>query len=237
MKSRRPSPALVISIIALVVALGGTATAAVVISSSSQIKNGVITGADIRNSSITGSDVRKGTLTGSKLRNDTITLSKLSPGTERLIRRGGGGTIGSSDDQQGSSFEGFRKAGPENQPPGGLVRVASVRVPAGAYAITAKTIMTPILDDRNLFEGLLGDESGIGGECTLDAAGDADIGRATIVAGGRPTPATITAQITRTFGEASTIALNCGSNVKWRTSDTTIIALNVPTANRVESTE
>ena len=49
MKLRRPSPALVISCVALAVACTGTAVAATVITSSGQIKNGAVSGADIRN--------------------------------------------------------------------------------------------------------------------------------------------------------------------------------------------
>lgn len=227
MKLRRPSPALVVSIIALVVACAGTAYAATQITSSSQIKNGIVTGADLRNSTITNSDIRKESVSGSRLRKNSISLNRLSSGTQRLIR---GGTAGSSEDA--GALEAVRKSGPEDQPAGGLRRVTQLSVPAGSYVITAKTIMTPILDNRNLFEGLFADDSGVSGECTLDVAGDADKGRATIAAGGKATPATIYTQITRTLNSAGTIALDCGSNVPWRTSDTSIIATGVEGVTR-----
>jgi len=61
-RMRRPSPSLVVAVIALVVALGGTA-----------IAQSLITGRDIRNGSITGKDIRNGTITGRKVKRDSLT--------------------------------------------------------------------------------------------------------------------------------------------------------------------
>jgi hypothetical protein len=64
----RPSPALVISLIALFVALGGTGYAAATGSiDSREIKNSTIQGKDVKNSSLTGSDVKNNSLTGSDI--------------------------------------------------------------------------------------------------------------------------------------------------------------------------
>lgn len=58
MPLRKPSPAMVVAMVALVVSLGGNAVAAtVLISSSSQIKNGIVTSADIRNGTVSSSDL------------------------------------------------------------------------------------------------------------------------------------------------------------------------------------
>jgi len=58
---RLPSPSLVISIIALIVALGGTATAAsVMIKNSKQIKSGAISGSDIKKGAITSDKLSAG---------------------------------------------------------------------------------------------------------------------------------------------------------------------------------
>ncbi len=52
--SRRPSPAMIVAVVALLAALTGTATAAsVLITKSSQIKNGVITGKKLKKHTIT----------------------------------------------------------------------------------------------------------------------------------------------------------------------------------------
>jgi hypothetical protein len=57
----KPSPALVVSIIALAFALGGTSYAAVAITGK-QIKNATITGADVKNRSLLASDFKAGQL-------------------------------------------------------------------------------------------------------------------------------------------------------------------------------
>ena len=70
----RPSPALVISVISLFVALGGTGYAAATGSiDSREIKNSSIQGKDIKNSSLGTTDVKNNSLTGSD-----ITESKLT---------------------------------------------------------------------------------------------------------------------------------------------------------------
>jgi hypothetical protein len=58
---RRPSGSTVLALLALFVAVGGTATAATVITGK-QIRNNSVTGADIRNSSLGNADVRNGSL-------------------------------------------------------------------------------------------------------------------------------------------------------------------------------
>jgi hypothetical protein len=64
MRRFKPSPAMVVALIALAFSMAGTGVAArYVISSTTQIKNGAVTGADVKNSSLTGGDVRDGALT------------------------------------------------------------------------------------------------------------------------------------------------------------------------------
>ncbi|MBA3328563.1 MAG: hypothetical protein H0T43_09720 [Solirubrobacterales bacterium] len=222
MKLGRPSPALVVATIALVVALGGTGYAQVQrITKSNQIKNGVVTGAKIRDGSVTGKDVKKGALT----------LSKLSAGTQRIIRRSGsGGAVGGV-----VAMEAFRKAGPENQPANVVVKVASLTVPAGVYQVSAKTVMTAIGGDTNLFETLADAPASIGGHCKLDTAPDVDESTAPIVIRNRPSPSTLYMQLTRTVGGSTTFDLLCDAGAPWRTSDTSIIATKIASASRTEA--
>src|SRR3954465_136583 len=60
---RRPSPALIVAIVALVMACAGSATAATLITGR-QIRNNSVTGADIRDRSLRGKDVGSNTITG-----------------------------------------------------------------------------------------------------------------------------------------------------------------------------
>src|SRR4051794_31190074 len=102
MKLRTPSPALVISIIALCVALGGSAYAAT-----------QITSKDTRNGTILNPDNKKG----------TIQPPRLSSGLQTLIKKRSASPAGAAATV---STEAIRKTGPENQPPGQFVTVASM---------------------------------------------------------------------------------------------------------------
>ena len=69
MRTFKPSPAMAVALVALIVALGGSAFAAgYVITKSSQIKDGAVTGADVKNSSLAGADVKDSSLTASTSR-------------------------------------------------------------------------------------------------------------------------------------------------------------------------
>ncbi len=67
----RPSPALVISIIALVVAMSGTGYAALNLPANSvgtkQLRKGAVTGAKVKNGAITGAKVKRRSLTGANI--------------------------------------------------------------------------------------------------------------------------------------------------------------------------
>ncbi len=215
MKLRTPSPALVISIIALCVALGGSAYAATVITSK-QIRNGTIQNADIKR--------------------NTIQANRLSTGVQRILKKGVP-VSGSSVTPTGRiAYEAIRKAGPENQSPGTLARVASLTVPAGAYVVTANTVMTAFTGTTNPLEALLGSNGSQGGTCTLNAGGVTATAFQTIVVNDRQTPATLGMQLTRTVGEPMEIILSCAGAVPWRLSETSIIASKVDSITLTETT-
>ena len=202
MKLRPPSPALAVSITAVVIACTGSAVAATVITSK-QIRNGTIQGVDIKK--------------------ETITSSKLSKGTQNLLgRRGAAPAAGGH-----IVYEALRKAGPEGQPPNVVVKVASLTVPAGAYKVTAKTVMTSLVPAQGILEALALDPIAVGGRCKLDAAGVGDESLTNVVVNARQTPATLTMQLTRTIGAASEIFMECSSGLPWRLSETSIVAQKV----------
>jgi hypothetical protein len=206
MKLRRPSPALVISIAALVAACAGSAVAATVITSS-QIKNGTIQNADIKN--------------------DTIRSGKLSKGLQNVLAKKPAATAAPK-----IAYEIVRKMGPENQPAGQLVRVTSLKVPAGPYVITANTIITAFTGTTNILEALLGSNGSQGGGCVLNAGGVDAASLPTIAINDRQTPATLGMQMTRTLGVPTEILLRCSAALPWRASESSIIATKVDSINQ-----
>lgn len=75
----RLSPSLLVAILALVVAAGGTGFAAGKITSQ-QIQDSTILSKDIRNKTIQNADVRNGTLTGEKIKGGSVPRTKISKG-------------------------------------------------------------------------------------------------------------------------------------------------------------
>ncbi len=209
MKLRRPSPALLISIAALVVACTGTAVAANIITSTKQIKNGVILSADIKDHTIANRDIKAA----------TITEARLSKGVMKKIDAGA--------NANSTAYEAVRNSGPENQPANVLVTVATLKVPAGAYSISAKTVMSAIIPPQNIIGQLVQSDLAIGGRCVLNAGGDTDESLTNIVINQRQTPATLTMQLTRTVGAPTEFTLSCSAGVPFRLSETSVIAQTV----------
>jgi hypothetical protein len=225
MRLKVPSPALVISIIALCVALGGSATAAtVLIKSSKQVRQGSIESSDIKNGTVKGADIAAGTISGSKLAKGAI-------GNENLTA-----AVRNQFTQQGlSAIEVVRKAGPQSKP--GSVRVATLAgLAPGTYAILAKSSITPINPDRGVLGELDRDQKTIGGHCVLEAAGDRDDATAAIVTPFSSAPRTLNMQMTRTLSSAADVTVTCDSDGEFRASDTSIIALKLAGSSRNDVT-
>ena len=72
---RRPSPALVISVIALFAALGGSAYALTI--TGANIRNGTVRGADVKNYSLTGKDIKRDSLGRVPIKEERLDASKL----------------------------------------------------------------------------------------------------------------------------------------------------------------
>ncbi|HEV2777653.1 MAG TPA: hypothetical protein VGV90_18830 [Solirubrobacteraceae bacterium] len=210
MKLRPPSPALAVSIVAVVIACTGSAVAAT-----------LITGQQIRNGTVTGADIKDGSL-----------LSKeLSKGTQNLIRKSSTGSTGNK-----VAFEAIRKSGPEGVPANVITRVATLRVPAGAYSVQANMVMTAFAGPTNPLEALLGANGSLGGTCTLNAGGPTHSSTGTIVVNDRQTPTTLSMQLTRTVGAPTDFFLECSSNAPWRASETSIIATTVDSVTLTDAT-
>jgi hypothetical protein len=214
---------MVVALTALVIACGGSAMAAgVLITSSSQVGRGVITAANIRDRTITGGNIRRGSLTGDLLGKGSIGSDRLTSDASSALKSSGT-----------TAVEFFRKAGPESVPTGNSSRVMTAdNVPAGIYAIFAKTIIT----DLDPGAGGLAQPRPSDGHCELAAGGDLDEGRAVIGTIYGNGPSGVYTQITHTFAGPGTITLNCDAGSKWRASDSTIIAVRLGNAPRTQVT-
>jgi hypothetical protein len=84
-RGRMPSPAMIVAIVALIVALGGSSYAAVQLSVNSvgtkQIRKNAVTTPKVKNGAITAAKVRNGAVTPAKIADGAVTASKLLPGS------------------------------------------------------------------------------------------------------------------------------------------------------------
>jgi hypothetical protein len=216
MKLRRPSPSMIVSVVALVVATAGTATAAgVLISNSSQVKAGAINGSDIKNRSITGIDIA----------DKAISDRQLSA------------SVKSKFTSQGFvATEAVRKSGPLAQPAGQHVVATLAQLQPGTYVLAAKTILAPTTGDQGLLTEVLKQPKTAGGHCVMSAGGDVDDSRAPIATPYSDTPTTLHMQMTRTLGAPTDIVLTCDAGVPWQATDTSIIALKLTGSSRTDVT-
>ncbi len=207
---RRPSPAMVIALIALFVALGGTAVAArVMIKSTKQLKAGVVH----------RSDIHKSAVNSSKVANGSLSLDDLDSAAKGSIQNAGT-----------QALEAFRLDGPQLVKANTAAKVATLsNIPPGSYALFAKSVLAG--DSKS--QGLLLPGRSIGGHCTLDAGGDGDQSRALLGGPGANSPGVVYMQVTRTYAQTGEASLTCDvTGADWSASNTSIIALRVGVAPR-----
>jgi hypothetical protein len=205
MKISRPSPALIVSIVAVVIACAGTATAAgLLIKNSSQVATGAINNGDIKDG--------------------TILTKDLSTGLKNQI--GGTGSF--------TAVEASRRSGPNNSPSGNHTVATMTQLAPGTYALFAKTTISPVTGDAGILLELLARQNRtVGAECALKAGGDEDRARDTIASPYSVSPATINMQMTRTIAEPTDITVSCTvENYSWNAADTSIVALKLSGSSR-----
>jgi hypothetical protein len=80
-----PNASMVVAMLALFVALTGSAYASAQLAKNSvtskSIKNGAVTGAKIKKSTVTAKNLKNGTITGAKVANDTLTGAQINEST------------------------------------------------------------------------------------------------------------------------------------------------------------
>jgi len=225
MKISRPSPALIVSIVALVVATAGTATAAsILITNSSQVKAGAINGSDIANKSVNGVDIADGTIGDRQLKKGAVTTDKLAPSVKSALTN-----------QGFSATEVIRKVGPTKTPAGQKDIATLAQLAPGTYAIFAKTTITAELGNNGLGE-LLRQVRTVSAQCVLSAGGDQDNANGMVASPYSQAPATLNMQITRTLDAPTDVKVSCTINdYPWNASDTSIVALKLAGSTRTDT--
>jgi hypothetical protein len=132
-RRRRPSPALVIALVALFVSLGGTSYAAITITGGN-VKNGTLSSADVKNNSLTSADIKNGSLQFRDFRSGELPTGGGG--------RGGNGTQGApgAPGAAGSALGFARVAANGALDPTATKNVALVSKPApGLYCLNLTT--------------------------------------------------------------------------------------------------
>ena len=211
---RRPSPALVVASIALVVALGGTSYAAVVLPANSvgtkQLKANAVTSAKVLNGSLMKADFKTGQVPAGPAGPTGPTGPAGAAGATGAT--GATGAAGPSD-----AYAGF-KNGPVAMP-GSLSTIATLNIPsAGNYVVVAKAwlfdnVNTAVLTD-----------------CTLVAGADTDETRTMLEgnSGVVVAAAPMVLEVVHVFAGAGAVALNCNAfGVNVSAENIKIVAIKV----------
>jgi hypothetical protein len=141
---RQPSPAIVVALIALAVALSGTAYAGLTIRSGDVVNNS-LRSADVRDNSLTRADVRENTLGSGDIRNGTL-LRRDFRASDLAALRGATGATG----------------------PAGPAGPAGATGPTGPPGAPATTLFASVNDNGTLARGKGGPISGRAGQGLYD---------------------------------------------------------------------
>lgn len=109
--TRRPSPALVISVLALFVAIGGSAYAASKVGTK-DIRAGAITTAKIKNEAVTGPKIRKDAVTGDRILESTLgTVPTATDATNAVNATNATSAVNAINAQHAANFDRFYTSG------------------------------------------------------------------------------------------------------------------------------
>jgi hypothetical protein len=166
----RPTPALIVAVVALFMALGGTSYAALKITGKN-VANSTLTGADVKNKSLEEKELKPDTLTGSRINEATLGSVPHAINADNAVNAQTAAKAADADKLGGLGATDFMRNIPRayeanisgtNDFPTGSTRGTLTDLPAGTYLITAR------LGYYN--PGALGEET-----CTLDVPGGNDV--------------------------------------------------------------
>lgn len=150
-KRLTPSPSMVVAVLALIVALSGSAYAAAKINGKN-IKSSSITGKQIKNSSLSGADIKNGGIKKSDLGGSSVDAAKIADGSVGSADLADG-SVGSADLAPGA-VAGYlgSNSGAVNSLPNDVstfTPVATKTLPAGKYIVNANVGMSYVASDSN----------------------------------------------------------------------------------------
>ncbi len=131
---RRPSPAMVVALMALFVALGGSSYAALRVGSK-QIVNNSIRSKDIRNGNVTSRDLKNNDVRGSDVRNGSLLSEDFQPGQLPAGPQGAPGATGARGAQGPSGISGLQRVEGTSASNSNSQKSAVATCPAGKRAI------------------------------------------------------------------------------------------------------
>jgi hypothetical protein len=196
----RPSPAMVVACIALLVALGGTSFAAVSqLASNSvgtaQLKNNAVSTPKIKNNAVTAPKIASNAVAAAKIASNAVTAAKIAANAVTSAKVADG-SLTAADLAAGAipapsnAFARFNN-GPVLVP-ATIAELANLSIPQpGSYVISAKAVI-----------------AGAGTvTCRLEAAADVDESQTNV---GASSPATISNLVVHTFAAAGSVSFRCG---------------------------
>jgi len=218
MKLRRPSPALIVSIVALVVAMSGTAVATgILITSSHQVRRGVLTGTNIKHGSIGLTNLSHGAV--SAIVAQAVAGAKVPAGQPTV---------------PAAAFEIARSAPTPTLAAFKQVAVATLPLGAGAYAIEANVVLSSASSpDLGVLTELARNNKTDTGHCVLVVPnGENDEAVGPIATPFSQAPTTLHLQTVRTLPASGAATLNCDAMLPFTASNISLVAVQVNTASR-----
>ena len=210
-KLSKISPASVLAMVALFVALGGGAYAAA----------GKIGTPDIKNGAVTKVKIAKNAVTGPKIKNDVVTGAKVKESTLGIVPN-----AAKLNGRAAASFESKGFATPEkgfvNLPKSAVTTVASQQLPAGTYLILG----------RGGINNNSGEEVPAGEDCSLSAGGSSQtIQFGALAKNGDPGDRQeFSTQMIATLPAAGEATLSCDTSTNWNSgnvTDPSIVAVSL----------
>ena len=219
-KRNRPSAAMIVAVVAMVLALGGTATAArILITSPSQIKNRVITGKKLKKRSITADLLARGVLVQGRAGERGAAGPKGDPGPAGP--KGDPGVAGPRGPSETTMFTrdtGVTVTGTESDV--ATLIAETPELPPGAYLLQAKLVAQST-----------GDSDQILAFCELRARTRNDVSFVTLGDGGGSVMlAPLSLQVAERSDVPVVARIGCWGDAPYAVSSVTLTATRVDTA-------